>query len=174
MRAMISPPSSVRPPDPLLADLPLNDPPLSGAPVSRWQIALLWVGVPLCAFGLFHYRLWDNGIRAASASCLLLSLLAWGLSWPLRRFAGWSSASALALPWCLALALFAGVVPVAATLVLAATAIALGGMLADPRIACAAGGLRPGAARRRAGMAAAIAGALPMGLFVREHRTCGA
>lgn len=130
MRAMISSPSSVRLLDPPLADPPLNDPPLSSIPASRWQIALLWAGVPLCAFGLFHYRLWEQWHSGRFGELLLLSLLAWGLSWPLRRFAGWSWASALALPWCLALALFAGVVPVAATLVLAATAIALGGMLA--------------------------------------------
>lgn len=86
--------------------------------------------MPLCVFGLFHYRLWEQWHSGRFGELLLLSLLAWALSWPLRRFAGWSWASALALPWCLALALFAGVVPVAATLVLAATAIALGGMLA--------------------------------------------
>lgn len=130
MRAMISSPSSVRPPDPLLADPPLNDPPLSSIPASRWQIALLWAGVPLCAFGLFHYRLWEQWHSGRFGELLLLSLLAWGLSWPLRRFAGWSWASALALPWCLALVLFVGAAPIAATLVLAATAIALGGMLA--------------------------------------------
>src|SRR5688500_15395017 len=130
MRAMISSPSSVRPPDPLLAEPPLNDPSVSSAPASRWQIALLWAGVPLCAFGLFHYRLWEHWHSGRFGELLLLSLLAWALSWPLRRFAGWSWASALALPWCLALALFAGVVPVAATLILAATAVALGGMLA--------------------------------------------
>lgn len=130
MRAMISPPSSVRLPDPLSADPSLNDPPLSSVPASRWRIALLWAGVPLCAFGLFHYRLWEQWHSGRFGELLLLSLLAWALSWPLRRFAGWSWASALALPWCLALALFAGVVPVAATLVLAATVVALGGMLA--------------------------------------------
>lgn len=130
MRAMISPPSSVRPSPPLSADPPSNDPPLSSAPASRWQIVLLWAGVPLCAFGLFQYRLWEQWHSGRFGELLLLSLLAWGMSWPLRRFAGWSWASALALSWCLALLLFAGVVPVAATLVLAATALALGGMLA--------------------------------------------
>ena len=130
MRAMISSPSSVRPPDPLLADSPLNDPPSSSLPASRWQTVLLWAGVPLCAFGLFHYRLWEQWHSGRFGELVLLSLLAGGLSWPLRRFAGWSWAGALALPWCLALVLFAGVVPVAATLLLAATAIALGGIVA--------------------------------------------
>ena len=120
MRAMISPPSSVRPPDPLV-----------DAPTHRWRIALLWAGVPLCAFGLFHYRFWEHWHSGRFGELLILSLLAWGLSWPLRRFAGWSWASALALPWCLALLLFAGPAPVAATLALAATALALGGMLAS-------------------------------------------
>jgi len=119
MRAMISPPSSVRPPDQRV-----------DAPTHRWQIALLWAGAPLCAFGLLHYRLWEHWHSGRFGELLILSLLAWGLSWPLRRFAGWSWASALALPWSLALLLFAGAVPVAATLVLAATALPLGGMLA--------------------------------------------
>ncbi|MET0581845.1 MAG: hypothetical protein ABWZ08_07730 [Pseudoxanthomonas sp.] len=117
---MISPPASVRPPDPVSAD----------ARSHRWQIALLWAGVPLCAFGLFHHRLWEQWHSGRFGELLILSLMAGALAWPLRRFARWPWASALALPWCLALLLFAGVVPVAATVLLAATAMAIGGMLA--------------------------------------------
>src|SRR5687768_10265534 len=62
MRAMISPPSSVRPPDPLLAD----------APARYWQLALLWAGVPLCAFGLFHYRLWEHWHSGRFGELLIL------------------------------------------------------------------------------------------------------
>ena len=120
MRAMISLPSST----------PTPNPPLTVAPARHWQVALLWAGAPLCALGVFHYRLWEQWPSGRFGELLLLSLLAWGLGWPLRRFAGWSWAAALALPWCLALVFFAGVLPVAATLVLAATALAVGGMLA--------------------------------------------
>lgn len=105
-------------------------------------MALLWVGVPLCAFGIFQYRLWEQWHSGRFGELLVLSLLAWGLAWPLRKFAHWSWATALALPWCLALALFAGVVPVVATLVLAIAALALGGLLetrASPALQIACG-----------------------------------
>ncbi len=121
MRAMIPPPAST--PIPPAHPLP------AAAPAGRWQVALLWTGLPLCAFGIFHYRLWEQWHSGRFGELLVLSLLSWGLAWPLRKFAHWSWATALALPWCLALALFAGVAPVAATLVLATTALALGGLL---------------------------------------------
>jgi hypothetical protein len=120
MRAMISSPASVRTPGPVPVHVPSRP----------WQIALLWAGVPLCAFGLFQYRLWEQWHSGRFGELLVLSLLAGALAWPLRRFAGWSWASALALPWSLALLLFVGAAPVVATLLLAATALALGGMLA--------------------------------------------
>src|SRR5690606_18368736 len=118
MRAMIPPPAST------------SIPPAHPLPAAeRWRVALLWAGVPLCAFGIFRYRLWEQWHSGRFGELLVLSLLAWSLAWPLRKFARWSWATALALPWCLALVLFAGVVPVAATLVLAIAALALGGLL---------------------------------------------
>lgn len=121
MRAMIPPPASTSIP-------PAHSLP-AAAPAERWQVALLWAGLALCAFGIFRYRLWEQWHSGRFGELLLLSLLAWGLAWPLRRFAHWSWATALALPWCLALVLFAGVVPVMSTLALATTALALGGLL---------------------------------------------
>lgn len=119
MRAMISIPSSPSTP---------SKPPL--APVTpRWQLALLWAGVPLCALGFFQYRLWQHWHSGRFGELLVLAALSALLAWPLRRFARWSWAAALALPWGLALVLFAGPVPVAATLVLAALALALGSLL---------------------------------------------
>ncbi|WP_162314087.1 hypothetical protein [Pseudoxanthomonas yeongjuensis] len=120
---MIPPPASTSIPPALAPPLP------AAAPAERRQVALLWLGLPLCAFGIFHYRLWEQWHSGRFGELLLLSLLAWGLAWPLRKFARWSWATALALPWCLALLLFAGVVPVMATLALATTALALGGLL---------------------------------------------
>lgn len=119
MRAMISIPSSPS---------TSSQPPLSPA-TARWQLALLWAGVPLCALGFFRYRLWEHWHSGRFGELLVLAMLSALLAWPLRRFARWSWAAALTLPWGLALALFAGPVPVAATLVLAALALALGGLL---------------------------------------------
>ncbi|MGH8026546.1 MAG: hypothetical protein ACREO0_07445, partial [Pseudoxanthomonas sp.] len=116
---MISQPSS--PESPLLP---------AAIPAPRWQIALLWAGGALCALGLFQYRMWEHWHSGRFAELVLLSLFSWALAWPLRRFARWSWAAAMALPWGLALVFFAGALPVAATLVLAATALAIGGWLA--------------------------------------------
>ncbi|WP_163839615.1 glycosyltransferase family 39 protein [Pseudoxanthomonas sacheonensis] len=105
-----------------------SKPPL--APVTpRWQLALLWAGVPLCALGFFQYRLWEHWHSGRFGELLVLAALSALLAWPLRRFARWSWAAALALPWSLALVLFADPLPVAATLVLAVSALALGGLL---------------------------------------------
>ena len=125
MRAMIPPPAST--------SLPPAHPLPAVAPAERWQVALLWAGVPLCAFGIAQQRLWEQWRPGRFGELLLLSLLAAGLAWPLRKFTRRSWATALALPWCLALVLFAGLVPVMATLVLATTALALGGLL-DTRV----------------------------------------
>lgn len=119
MRAMISIPSSPS---------ASSQPPLSPV-TARWQLALLWAGVPLCALGFFRYRLWEHWHSGRFGELLVLAALSALLAWPLRRFARWSWATALAPPWGLALVLFAGPVPVAATLALAALALALGGLL---------------------------------------------
>ena len=96
----------------------------------RWHIAVLWAGVPLCIFGLLRYRLWEQWPSGRFGELLLLSLLAWGAAWGLRRFAGWSWASAQALVWCAALLVFAGVVPMLATALLGMASIALGRWMA--------------------------------------------
>lgn len=119
MRAMISIPASLS---------ASSQPPLSPV-TARWQLALLWAGVPLCALGLFRYRLWEHWHPGRFGELLLLAALSAVLAWPLRRLARWSWATALALPWSLALVWFAGPLPVAATLALAALALALGGLL---------------------------------------------
>lgn len=119
MRAMISIPASPS---------ASSQPPLSPV-TARWQLALLWAGVPLCALGLFRYRLWEHWHPGRFGELLVLAALSALLAWPLRRFARWSWATALALPWSLALVWFAGPLPVAATLALAALALALGGLL---------------------------------------------
>jgi hypothetical protein len=119
MRAMISNSS----------DRSASSAPPSAPVTARWQLALLWAGVPLCALGFFQYRLWEHWHSGRFGELLVLAALSALLAWPLRRFARWPWAAALTLPWGLALVLFAGPVPMAATLVLAALALALGALL---------------------------------------------
>lgn len=57
---------------------------------------------------------------------LVLSIIALLIAWPIARATRWSMASALALPWCLALILFAGPLPVLATALFAVAATGLG------------------------------------------------
>ena len=96
-----------------------------------WQTALLWAGLPLCLFGMFWHDVWQQWHPGRFGELLLLSLLAWGLAWPLRHFARWQWASAMALVWFAALAWFAGLLPTAATALLALAALALGGLVAS-------------------------------------------
>lgn len=100
------------------------------AVVRHWKIAVLWAGLPLCVLGMTWHGLWQQWPSGRFGELLLLSLLAWGLSWPLRRFAHWQWASAMALVWFAALTWFAGLLPVAATALLGLAALALGGMVA--------------------------------------------
>ncbi|RYY70058.1 MAG: hypothetical protein EOO24_50130, partial [Comamonadaceae bacterium] len=65
----------------------------------------------------------------------LIALLALAAAWPLARWRGWTTATALALVWLLALIVFAGAMPVLAVAVLAATAIGLGSVLVTGAIA---------------------------------------
>lgn len=106
--------------------------PRSDVALSRrhWQAWLLWAGVPLCIAGIVQHRLWADWASGRFAELAILALIASALAWPLTRFARWSWPGAIALVWCLALFLFAGVLPVLATAVLALTAVAVGGVIA--------------------------------------------
>ena len=101
------------------------------AVTGSWKIFVLWAGLPLCLFGMTWHGLWQEWEAGRFGELILLSLLVWGLSWPLRRFARWPLASTLALFWSLALVLFAGALPVAATLLLAVSALAVGSLVAE-------------------------------------------
>ena len=101
------------------------------AVTGSWKIFVLWAGLPLCLFGMTWHGLWQEWEAGRFGELILLSLLVWGLSWPLRRFALWPLASTLALFWSLALVLFAGALPVAATLLLAVSALAVGSLVAE-------------------------------------------
>ncbi len=97
---------------------------------ARWRAWLLWAGAPLCIVGIVQHRLWEDWASGRFVELLVLAAIAAALAWPIRRFARWSWPSAIACVWCLALLPFAGVLPVLATLLLAAAAVATGGLVA--------------------------------------------
>jgi len=102
----------------------------AGAPVAHaWQRGLLWLGAPLCLVGLASTGIaaqWRGGRFAELIVLALISLAAAGV---MRRTLQWRLASGLVVVWLLALLLFVGVVPAAATALLGMAAVALGGLL---------------------------------------------
>ncbi|HZW18774.1 MAG TPA: hypothetical protein VFF71_08235 [Luteimonas sp.] len=86
----------------------------------------LYGGACALAAGFALHAMWRVLPWERLALSLLLALVAAGAAWPLRRFARWSWASSLALPWSLALLWFAGPPAVVATLALLAAAAAIG------------------------------------------------
>ena len=108
---------------------------------------LLWAGMAACAAGLALHRMWEALPFPRFFEHVLLALLALVAAWPMQRWLGWQRAAALALVWGLALVVFAGPMAVAAVLLLAVAAVALGSLVV------------PGPAALPVGMAA-IAGAL--------------
>lgn len=111
-------------------------------PSTLLRTALLWSGALLCAVGFAATRMWQPWAPGRFAELLILALASLALAWPLRRWARWPWATSLALPWLLALPLFAGVLPVLATALFALALIALGGLVAGPvplALRCAVG-----------------------------------
>ena len=87
---------------------------------------LLWAGMAACAVGLVAHRMWDALPFPRFFEHVLLGMLALAAAWPLQRWLRWNRASALCVVWLLALAVFAGPLPMLAVAVLAAAAIAVG------------------------------------------------
>ena len=84
-------------------------------PLSRHLPAvLLWAGMAACAIGLLVHRLCQALPFPRFFEHLLLALLALLAAWPLQHWLGWSRAAALGLLWLLALAVFAGPLPLLA------------------------------------------------------------
>lgn len=111
-------------------------------PATRfWQRGLLWLGAPLCVAGLVIHRLDTQWNEGRFIELLVLAALSLAVAAVLRRLSGWPLASGLGLVWSLALALFAGPLPTAATVLFALTALSLGDLLdrsapIAARIAC--------------------------------------
>jgi hypothetical protein len=80
--------------------------------------------------GLLQYRLWEQWPSGRFGELLVISLMAWAGAWMLRRFIGWSWASGMAAIWAAGLVPFAGPLPVATTLLLGLSSVALGGAVA--------------------------------------------
>ncbi len=88
---------------------------------------LAWSGLAATITGAVVHDLFEGWRPPRTLAILVVAGLL--LAWPLRRFARCSWASAIALYWCALLPVFADPLPVAATLLAAAAATALGGTL---------------------------------------------
>ena len=112
-----------------LPPVPGAAPAPSDARVPSLHAALLWAGAAACLGGLFWHRMLEEWVPARTTALLVLALASGAVAWALRRYAGLAWASGLALAWLVALAVFAGPLPLLATLLVAAAAVALGGLL---------------------------------------------
>lgn len=90
---------------------------------------MVWAGVLTCIVGVLTHGMWAVLPWRRFADTLLLAMIACALAWPIRRWCAWNWAAALAVVWFAALAFFVGVVPVAAVLLVATAAIAVGSAL---------------------------------------------
>lgn len=95
---------------------------------------LAWSGAMLGIAGFVAHRMWRFLPLERFAESLLLPVLALLVAWPLRRWAGWSWASGIAVAWLLALVAWSGPLAVPAVLLLGAGACALGLWLLPPAI----------------------------------------
>lgn len=91
----------------------------------RWQACLLWPGVLLLVVGFVAERSWRSLPLPRALETLLLGLAAWGLAVLLQRLLRLSLASALLIIFLAALTCCVGVLPVLATLILAAGGFSL-------------------------------------------------
>lgn len=103
--------------------------------------AVAWAGAAACIAGIAATQLWREVPWPRFAESLLLTALVAGAAWPLRRWRGWSWASATGAVWCVLLVAMGGALPSAATLLVLAAAMAAGGLLApaQPVLACVCG-----------------------------------
>jgi hypothetical protein len=92
----------------------------------RWQAALLWSGVLLLVVGFIVEHGWHSLPLPRAFETLLLGAAALGLAALLGRLLRCPLATALAGVFVLALACFAGVLPIIATLLLIAGGLCLG------------------------------------------------
>ena len=106
----------------------VQTPTLSTTPGVPLQRRLVEAGLLACAAGLFIHRTWAELPAGRFGESLALALLWLGLAWVLRRVRAMRMADAVAIVGLLALVAMAGPLPVLATVLLAAGAMALGSL----------------------------------------------
>ena len=104
--------------------------PESARPTPAFATGLLWAGPVACVLGLGLHRMWEAWRPGRFGELLLLALAVAGLGWIVRKALRWSQAGAQAAVLLAALIVFAGPLPVLATMLLALAALALGGLFA--------------------------------------------
>jgi hypothetical protein len=93
---------------------------------AQWPRLLVATGVVATFSGFFIYQTWRVLPAERFALSLALALIAWGLAWPLKRMLRGSWASALAVIWVAALAVYVGPLPVLAAGLLGLGALSIG------------------------------------------------
>jgi len=96
---------------------------------SHTRSALLWSGPALLVAGFFATRMWESLPRAHAAALLAIAAIAFGLAAVARRFLRVLLADALAGIFLVALACFAGPLPLLATALCASAALGVGSLL---------------------------------------------
>ena len=91
--------------------------------------ALVCAGVFACVGGFVMHRMWALLPPNRCAELIVLAAFSIALAAALRHWRDWTWAHALAAVWCAAWLFFVGVPAVLATLLVAATALALGSLL---------------------------------------------
>jgi hypothetical protein len=102
----------------------------ASGPATAWAAVgarvVLWAGAPACLFGLAWHHMGTQWRPGRFGELLLLALLSLALARALARVSRARLASALAIVWLLPLLVFAGPLPVLATVVFALAALAIG------------------------------------------------
>ncbi|TZF90343.1 hypothetical protein, partial [Cognatilysobacter lacus] len=105
--------------------------PDSPAPGVSLQRRLVEAGLLACVAGLFVHRMWQAVPLARVGEMLLLAVFWCLLAWLVRRVARVRLAEAIGIVGLAALCVMAGPLPVLATLLLGAGAVAIGTLLVD-------------------------------------------
>lgn len=115
-------PAPCMPAAPAIADATTPSP-IAPSPTAQFAAV---AGGAATAIGLIAHGTWRALPAERFALSLVLATVALALAWPLRRCLRWSQASALAVVWLVALAVFVGPWPVLATMLLALAALSIG------------------------------------------------
>jgi hypothetical protein len=110
-----------------------NDPTTS----HRAARALLWAGPAAAVAGFMLHRMWEQIALKVDAFALGLAVGVVVLAWLLRSTLRWQLATGIALAWLVLLVVFAGPLPVLATVLLMLAALGLGSQMLPASLASA-------------------------------------